>query len=123
MKFREKKKDICADLLFLSFSNFKGIQGLYTKFQAICRVLGAKINSRLFKESLEPCLTHLGNSVTVIVYIAVNYNDKYINYIKADHTSLHPVAGRIKQTQTHTYQGRYREGGNYNILRLSPPRL
>ncbi len=42
----------------MSFTNFKGIQGFYTKFQAISRVQGAKINSRLFKvfnDLWEPC--------------------------------------------------------------------
>ncbi len=41
----------------MSFTNFKGIQGFYTKFQAISRVQGAKIYSRLFsgfKELWEP---------------------------------------------------------------------
>ncbi len=33
----------------MSFTNFKEIQGFYTKFHAISRVQGAKINSRLFK--------------------------------------------------------------------------
>ncbi len=45
----ERKINICVDLFFVSFVNFKGIQGFYTKFQAISRVQGAKINSRLFK--------------------------------------------------------------------------
>ncbi len=56
LKFREKKRYIL--IYFLSFTNFKGIQGFYTKFQAISRVQGAKINSRLckgFKELWEPC--------------------------------------------------------------------
>ncbi len=48
MKFREKEK-ICVDILVVSFTNFKGIQGYHTKFQAISRVQGAKINSRPFK--------------------------------------------------------------------------
>ncbi len=54
----ERKKDICVGLFFVSFTNFKGIQGFYTKFQAISRVQGAKINCRLFqgfKEVWEPC--------------------------------------------------------------------
>ncbi len=57
MKFREKKI-YCVDLFFMSFTNFKAIQDFYTKFQAISRVHGAKINSRLFKgfkELWEPC--------------------------------------------------------------------
>ncbi len=29
----ERKKDICVDLFFVSFTNFKGIQGFYTKSQ------------------------------------------------------------------------------------------
>ncbi len=45
----ERKKDIAVLIYFLSFTNFKRIQGFYTKFQAISRVQGAKINSRLFK--------------------------------------------------------------------------
>ncbi len=49
MKFREKKEIFCLVLFFVSFTNFKGIQGFYTKFKAISRVQGAKINSRLFK--------------------------------------------------------------------------
>ncbi len=60
MKFREKEK-ICVDLFFVSFTNFKGIQGYHTKFQAISRLQGAKINPRLFKgfkELWEPCLIH-----------------------------------------------------------------
>ncbi len=35
MKFRENKTQICVDLFFVSFTNFKGIQGFYTKFQAM----------------------------------------------------------------------------------------
>ncbi len=54
MKFREKKIDICVDIFFVSFTKFKGIQGLYTKFQVISRVQRTKINSRLFKNSKEP---------------------------------------------------------------------
>ncbi len=53
MNFREKEK-ICVDLFFVSFTNFKGIQGYHTKFQAISRVQVAKINSRLFKGLKEP---------------------------------------------------------------------
>ncbi len=41
-------------IYFLSFTTFKGIQGFYTKFQAISRVQGAKINARLFKGFKEP---------------------------------------------------------------------
>ncbi len=33
----ERKKDISFDQFFVSFTNFKGIQGLYTGFQAISR--------------------------------------------------------------------------------------
>ncbi len=58
----ERKTNISVDLFFVSFTNFKGIQGVYTKFQAISRVQGAKINSRLFKgfkEPWEPCLVIL----------------------------------------------------------------
>ncbi len=61
LKFREKKIYICVDLFFVSFTNFKGIQDFYTKFQAISRVQGDKINSRLFKgfkEPWEPCTSH-----------------------------------------------------------------
>ncbi len=39
--------------IFVSFINFKGIQGFCQKFQAISRVQGAKINSRLFKDFKE----------------------------------------------------------------------
>ncbi len=42
MKFKEKK-DICVGLLFVSFTNFKVIQGFYKKFQAISRVQGAVV--------------------------------------------------------------------------------
>ncbi len=42
-----EKKCIHVDLFFVSFTNFKGIQGFYTNFQAISRVRGAKIYSRL----------------------------------------------------------------------------
>ncbi len=59
MKFREKI-DIGVDLFFVSFTNFKGIQGFYTKFQAISRVQGAKINSRLFKGLKEPWAIDIG---------------------------------------------------------------
>ncbi len=52
VKFREKK-NICADLFFVSFTNGKGIQGFYTKCQTISRVQWAKINARLFMKSLE----------------------------------------------------------------------
>ncbi len=48
MKFIQEK-NISVDLFFVSFTNFKGIQGFYTKFQAISRVQRAKINYRLFK--------------------------------------------------------------------------
>ncbi len=63
MKFRVKLKkiNICVDLFFVSFTNFKGIQGFYTKFQAISRIQEAKINSRLlkdFKELWEPWLLY-----------------------------------------------------------------
>ncbi len=51
---QREKKDVCVDLFFVSFTNFKGIQGFYTKFKAISRVKGVKINSRLFKCFKEP---------------------------------------------------------------------
>ncbi len=54
----ERKKNIWVDLFFVSFTNYKGIQGFYRKFQAISRVQGAKINSGLlkgFNELWEPC--------------------------------------------------------------------
>ncbi len=72
----EKKKDICVDLIFVSFTNFKGIPGFYTKFQAISRVQGAKINSRLFKgfkEPWEPCHTNHTNQLYSIM--SVNKTD------------------------------------------------
>ncbi len=46
MKFRKKKK--CSST-FVSFTNFKGIQGFYTKFQAISRVQGTKNNFQAFQ--------------------------------------------------------------------------
>ncbi len=49
-------------IYFLSFTNFKDIQGFNTNFQAISRVQGAKINSRLFKgfkELWEPGVSNL----------------------------------------------------------------
>ncbi len=52
---QQQQKDTCVDLFFGSFTNFKGIQGFYTNFQAISRVQGAKINSRLFKVFNELC--------------------------------------------------------------------
>ncbi len=58
----ERKKDIGVDLFFVSSRNFKRIQGFYTKFQAISRDQGAKINSRLlkgFKEPWEPCMLNI----------------------------------------------------------------
>ncbi len=33
MKFREKIKNICVDLFFVSFTHLKWIQGFYTNFQ------------------------------------------------------------------------------------------
>ncbi len=51
----ERKKKICVDLFFVSFTISRGIQGFYTKFLAISSVQGAKINSRLFKDFKEPC--------------------------------------------------------------------
>ncbi len=54
----ERKKDICIDLFIVFSTKFKGIQGFYIQFQAISRVQGAKINSRLFKgfnELWVPC--------------------------------------------------------------------
>ncbi len=54
MKFRKKKRISVLIYFFVSFTNFKGIQGFYTKFQAISRVEGAKINSRLFKVFKKP---------------------------------------------------------------------
>ncbi len=50
----ERKKKTSVLTYFLSFTNFKGIQGFYTKFQVIFMVQGAKINSRLFKGFKEP---------------------------------------------------------------------
>ncbi len=55
MKFRKKKKDMCWSIF--AFHKFQGDSRFYTKFQAISRVQGAKINSRLFKvfkEQWEP---------------------------------------------------------------------
>ncbi len=48
------KKDICDDLFFVSCTKFKGIQGFCTKFKAISRVQGVKINSRLLKGFKKP---------------------------------------------------------------------
>ncbi len=50
----KEKKGISVDIFFVSFTNFKGIQGFYIKFQAISRIHGAKRNSRLFKSFNEP---------------------------------------------------------------------
>ncbi len=47
-KFGEKK-DICVDKIFVSFTNFKGIQGFYTKFQAISRIQGALNKFKAFQ--------------------------------------------------------------------------
>ncbi len=60
MKFREKKRYLCWSIFCLS-QIFKGIPGFYTKFQAIFRVQGSKINSRLFKAPWEPCKLCLSN--------------------------------------------------------------
>ncbi len=53
-QYKILKKKRCVDLLFVSFTNFKGIQSFYTKFQAISRVQGTKINSFFFKGFMEP---------------------------------------------------------------------
>ncbi len=72
MKFREKK-DICVDLFFVFLTNFKGIQGFYTRFQAISRVQGAKINSRLFKEPRETMFIS-GRSTSLVLYRNIDQN-------------------------------------------------
>ncbi len=49
-----EREKICVLIYSLCLTNIKGIQGFYTKFQAIARVQGAKINSKLFKGFKKP---------------------------------------------------------------------